>query len=185
MALGDVERTCEAVPAVERIVYLADQDYDRDRPEIPGDMHAERKALAREVLALTKRLDKAATPGKRKPATVAAPAYSALRSVLQAVARELDVQVSARLTRATSLPPATQSRTKTREEKRAKKAPKSLGCAVPDCAAKPQWKLACQAHLKSLPAKLRDVVMDRGSRGRAKPGWDVAADKARKLLGRP
>jgi hypothetical protein len=215
------------VPPTERVVDLAEQPYDRDRPEIPGDVHAERQALAREVLRLTKRLDKAATPGKRKPAAIDRSQYEVMRHILKALATRLDIQLSVmpgrprredpleaqaralgesvaelrKLTskalepalrrlvkqskaRATSPPPSPKNRTKTTKKKRGPKAAESLGCAVPGCTGKPQWKLACPAHLRSLPADLRSVVMDRGTRGPAKPGWTDAAAKARKLLGR-
>jgi hypothetical protein len=212
-------------PAIERVVDLADQDYDRERPEIPGDVHAERQALARQVLALTKRLDKAAVPTARRPATVGPEVYGALRGVLEAVGAALgqvldarvetkrlgadvdrqatelrhlvqDLRASTKAALAPSLaklarasrapsasppPPISKSGTKSGRQPRG---PKSLGCAAPGCTTKPRWGLACDAHLKALPVKLKAVVLSRGVRGPAKPDWHPAAAEARKLLGR-
>lgn len=198
------------VPATERIVDLAESDYDRGRPEIPGDVHAERKALAREVLRLTKRLDKAATPGARKPAAIDRSQYEVMRHILKTLATRLDIQLSVmpgRPQRPDPLEAQAQALGESVAElrgvsakllkvglqqlgKRSKASATtsarvtSSGCAVPGCTDKPQWKLACQAHLKGLPIKLRAVVMDRGSRGPAKPEWQRAAAEARVLLGR-
>jgi hypothetical protein len=211
-------------PAIERVVDLAAQDYDRERPEIPGDVHAERQALARQVLALTKRLDKAAVPTARRPATVAPALYGALRGVLEAVGTALGQVLDARVEtkrlgadvdrqaaelrqlvrdlrastkaalapalgklakagRAPSASPPLISKSGTKGG-RQPRGPKSLGCAAPGCTAKPRWGLACVTHLKTLPVKLKAVVLSRGVRGPAKPDWHPAAAAARELLGR-
>jgi hypothetical protein len=223
--LGQVVIVDDVTP--ERVADLAEAVYDRGRPEIPGDVHAERQALAREVVKLTKRLDKAARPspgGRREPA-VPRPEYDVLRQLLGVVATRLEIRLGskpvwptvtsrievqakdlelavaelrkttaktlkpmlAKLKARSSAPPrfsksAIKPGGKLAARGKSTRVLKSKGCAVPGCTAKAQWKLACPEHLKALPAALRARVMDRGSRGMAKPEWHAAAAEARRHL---
>lgn len=77
----------------ERIAELAERAFSKASPEIPGDVHDERRALAKEVLKLTKRLDKAAQSTPRKPAAVDRSSYEVMRNILEALGERLDVQM--------------------------------------------------------------------------------------------
>lgn len=164
------------VLAIERVRELAGMQLW----DIPGDMVAEVKALAAEVLALRGQgvkadslFLKAKELGKAQ-AKLASITAKAVERVLRPIAKKTRDAGSAP-------PPLLKSALKPKVKRDAViKNP----CGVKGCTEPSMWHLVCAPHLHKLPATVRAALNERtpGRPGRPTPEWQASAEQARKLL---